>query len=306
MAHVWDDLMKMLARANPQDLLSFLLKDTRYLADITNEQRVRSVTADYLCKANRNGEDIVVHVEFQRYHDKKMGRRMWEYNSVITFLTHLPVYSFALYLCKDEHIVEPPYQLEAANGDVLHIFNYQNIFLWEVLPEELLQARLAGLLPLLPLTKGAVEARDAIVTAMIDGLRQAGKEDILALGYAFAGLVYDTEADKQWLKRRFEMFHSMLEGSWSYQEMVQKGIDQGLEKGIKQGVEQGELKASKRLLARLIETRFPTLSSLAQNHTEHIQDIDILNAVIDKLLLAETVEQAQQALSEITSSEGPD
>jgi hypothetical protein len=193
--------------------------------------------------------------------------------------------------------------------------------LWEVLPEELLQAGLAGLLPLLPLTKGAVEARDATVASMIDGLRTSGKEDILALGYAFAGLVYNAETDKQWLKRRFEMFHSMLEDSWSYQEMVQKGIDQGLEKGIKQGidqglekgikqgieqgVEQGELKASKRLLARLIATRFPTLSNLAKNHTEPIKDVDILNAVIDKLLLAETVEQAQQALSEITAAEGP-
>ena len=112
------------------------------------------------------------------------------------------------------------------------------------------------------------------------------------------------------------MFHSMLEGSWSYQEMVQKGIDQGLEKGIKQGVEQGiekgikqgvekgELKAAKRFLARLVETRFPTLSSLVQNHTGHIQDIGILNAVIDKLLLAETVEQARQAFLEMISSEG--
>jgi hypothetical protein len=55
MPHVWDDLMKMLVRANPQDLLSFLMKDTCYLAHITHEQKERSVTADYECKANLNG-----------------------------------------------------------------------------------------------------------------------------------------------------------------------------------------------------------------------------------------------------------
>jgi predicted transposase YdaD len=302
MPHIWDDLMKMLARANPQDLLSFLLKDTCYLADITHELKVRSVTADYLCKANRNGEEIVVHVEFQRSHHKNMGRRMWEYNSVIAFLTDLPVYSFVLYLCKDNSIVEPPYRLEAANGDVLHIFNYQNIFLWEVLPEELLQSGLAGLLPLLPLTKGAGEARDAVVAAMIDGLRQADKEDILALGYAFAGLVYNTEADQQWLKRRFAMFEELLEGSWSYQEMVQKGIDKGLELGIeigkKQGIEEG-LNALRPTLVSVVEARFPKLTDLARQQGERFTVPELLSDVIGKLLKAQTAEQARQILMQL-------
>ena len=100
--------------------------------------------------------------------------------------------------------------------------------MWEVLPETLKQKGLEGMLPLLPLTKGADLSRDAIVGDMIEGLRAAGKDDVLALGYAFAGLVYEMEADQQWLKRRFEVFQDILEGSWSYREMVQKGIDIGL------------------------------------------------------------------------------
>ena len=31
------------------------------------------------------------------------------------------------------------------------------------------------------------------------------------------------------------MFHEILEDSWSYQEMVQKGLDVGLQKGLDQG-----------------------------------------------------------------------
>lgn len=302
MPHIWDDLMKMLARANPQDLLSFLLKDTCYLADITHEQKVRSVTADYVCKANRNGEEIVVHVEFQRSHHKNMGRRMWEYNSVITFLTDLPVYSFVLYLCKDNSIVEPPYRLEARNGEVLHIFFYQNIFLWQVLPEELLQSGLAGLLPLLPLTKGAKEARDSVVTAMIDGLRQAGKEDILALGYTIAGLVYNAETDKEWLKRRFIMFEDFLEESWVYQEIVQKGIDKGLEQGIEQGIEIGKKEAMNALrptLVSVVEARFPELTDLARQQGERFTVPEMLSDVIGKLLKAQTIEQARQILMQL-------
>ena len=294
MPNTWDDLMKMLVRANPQDFLSFIFKGVSYREDITNEQKVRSVTTDFLCKAELDGQKIVVHAEFQRYHDKTMGRRMWEYNSIATFLTRLPVYSFALYLRKDDHIVEPPYKLEGVNGEVLHAFYYKNICLWEVPPEELKQTGMEGLLPLLPLTKGAEIARDDIVKAMIDGLRVVGKEDILSLGYAFASLVYGTEADKQWLKRRFEMFESTLEDSWFYQEIMQKGI----EKGIEKGVEQGELKTLRSVLVRFVETRFPELKALAHKLVEHATTSALLEQTVDKILEAQSIDQVQLILTE--------
>jgi hypothetical protein len=241
-------------------------------------------------KADRNGEEVILHVEFQRRHDPAMGRRMWEYNSVTSYLTQLPVCSFVMYLRKDEPIVEPPYMQQLADGSTIHIFYYGNIFLWEILPETLKQKGLEGMLPLLPLTKGADLARDAIIGDMIEGLRAASKEDVLALGYAFAGLVYESEDDRQWLKRRFEVFHDILEGSWSYQEMVQKGL------------EQGELKALRSVLLRIVETHFPELLSAAQQSAERITVPVTMSVLVDKLLLARTVEQARQALQEADSS----
>ncbi len=295
MANTWDDLMKMLVRSHPQDFVSLIFQGALYQNDITSELKVRSIEADFLCKAKRNGEDIVVHAEFQRYHDYTMRRRMWEYNCVTDYLTGLPVCSFVLYLREDDYIVEPPYRRVLSDGEVIHAFNYTNVFVWEILPEVLKQAGLEGMLPLLPLTKGADEARDTIVNDMINGLRTAGKDDMLALGYAFAGLVYETEADQQWLKRRFEMLHDMFEESWSYREMVQKGIDLGVEKGI----EQGEVKASRSLLIRYIEINFPELVSLAQQQAERINKPDLLNALVGKLYLAQTTESARQILMEV-------
>jgi hypothetical protein len=37
----------------------------------------------------------------------------------------------------------------------------------------------------------------------------SGKEDIRASGYTFTGRVCRTEDDKEWLKRRFAMFHKI-------------------------------------------------------------------------------------------------
>lgn len=305
MANTWDDLLKMLVRSHPQDFVSFLSQGAFYQGDITNELKVCSIEADFLCKAIRNDEEIVVHAEFQRHHDYTMRRRMWEYNCITDYLTGLPVCSFVLYLREDDYIVEPPYKRMLSDGEVIHAFNYKNIFMWEVPPEVLKQPGLEGLLPLLPLAKGADEARNAIVGDMIEGLRAAGKEDMLALGYAFAGLVYETEDDRQWLKRRFTMFHDMLEESWSYREMVEKGIDKGIDIGIEKGIEQGERKALSALrpvLIHFVEARFPELASLAQQQAERINRPEALSTVLDKLFLAQTTESARQVLMEIAKT----
>lgn len=294
MAKIWDALMKMLVRANPQDFVSFLTQETYYQGDVTNELIIRSVDADFLCQATKKDQDMIVHAEYQRRRDKNMARRIWEYNTAASFLTKLPVLSFAVYLWQKKNISKPPYKVEL-DGELLHLFYYKNIFLWEEDPERLLQPGFEGLLPLLPLMKDARLTRDETIGTMIEGLRTAGKDDILALGFAFAGLTYRTEDDKQWLKRRFAMFHDILEDSWSYQEIVQKGLDKGLEKGL----DQGKLIASRSFITRIIEKHFPSLLPLAQKKVAHIKAVAELNSAFDKLLEVQTLEQARQVLEEM-------
>ena len=216
-----------------------------------------------------------------------MGKRMWEYNCITSFLTHLPVCSSVIYLWKESNIVEPPYKVTLVDGKVIHIFYYDNIFLWEMPPEILKQKGLEGLLPLLPLTKGADKKRDVVINDMINGLRAVGKDDLLALGYTIAARVYDTEDDQQWIKRRFAMFHGPLEESWAYREIVQKGI------------EQGELKALRPVLVRIMERRFAELTPLAQQQVERITSPALLSNLIDRLFTVQTSEQARQMLMEI-------
>lgn len=291
MAKFWDKMMKMLVHANPQDFVPLISQETRYISDITNEQITRSIEADFLCNAVRNNQKIVVHLEFQRSSDTNMGKRMWEYNAVSSYLTQLPVCSFALYLWEDNSIVEPPYRLELIDGKLIYIFYYENIFLWEVPPEKLQQEGLEGLLPLLPLTKGAKNARDKIVNDMINGLRAANKENLLALGFALAGRVYTTETDKQWLKRRFNVFEDDIEDSWVVQEWKLKGE--------LRGELRGELKALRPMLVSVVETRFPELTTLAQEKAECIEIPELLSMVINKLLITQTAEKAHQVLIEI-------
>jgi predicted transposase YdaD len=289
----WDNLTKMLVRAHPQDLVSLVLRDTHYLESVTTELKVQSIAADFMCKVERNGETFILHVEFQKSSDATMGERTWEYNCSATMLEKLPVYSFVIYLTKGGTIDQPPFRKGLKGGEQIHTFHYTNIYLWEMPPEVLMQEGLEGLLPLLPLTKGAELKRDQIVDAMISGLQRAGKEDVLALSKAFAGLVYPTKDDKQAIKRRFAMFQAALEDSWFYKEVIEQGIEQGRQQGIEEGV-----KALRLVLIRVVEMRFPELLPLAREEAEHATIPAELSAKVDKLLIAYTVEEARRVLQE--------
>jgi hypothetical protein len=270
-------------------MVSLVLHDAHFLADITNELKVRTIFADFLCRAERNGKEVIIHIEFQKDKDEDMGLRTWEYNCATTILEKLPVHSYVIYLTEDGPIVQPPFRMVDA-GKVIHTFEYTNIFLWKMPPERLKQKGMEGLLPLLPLTKGAKDARDTIVHDMIAGLRAAGKEDILGLGYTCTGLVYKTEDDKQAIRRIFAMFESKLEDSWSYQEII--------EKGVQKGIEEGETKALRPVLIQVVETRFPELLPLAHEEAERSTVPAILSTKVNKLLRAQTVEEARRVLRE--------
>ncbi len=86
------------------------------------------------------------------------------------------------------------------------------------------------------------------------------------------------------------MLHDMLEESWSYREMVQKGIDIG---------EMNALNALRPPLIHYVEMHFPELVSLAQQQSGRINKPELLSVVFDKILLAQTTESARQILMEV-------
>ncbi len=91
------------------------------------------------------------------------------------------------------------------------------------------------------------------------------------------------------------MFHDDPEDSWSYQEIVQKGFDQGFQKGL----DQSKLRLGRPYFIKIIEKCFPPLLPLAQKKVALLKTMDDLNSAFDKLLDAQTIEQARQVLEEI-------
>ena len=140
--------------------------DAIYQGELNVELQKDPISADKLYTVMCKGEQMILHVEFQHKQDPKMGRRLWQYNSLASIHTDLPVYSVVIYTVKRKFIVDPPYQMKLPTGFTVHQFQFQNIKLWELPPEVLKQENLFGLLPLLPLTKDGKSR--AVVEEMIE------------------------------------------------------------------------------------------------------------------------------------------
>src|SRR5690348_10311201 len=118
-------------------------------------------------------------VEFQRNPDPTMGRRLWHYNALTAIHTKLPVCSVVIYLVEEGTQVQSPYVIPLPDGRPTQRLDFETIKLWEIAPEVLEQPKLVGLLPLLPLTKGGKKRET--VDRMIEGLMQAGRQDLLVV-----------------------------------------------------------------------------------------------------------------------------
>jgi predicted transposase YdaD len=292
-ANEWDRIMKLLMQANPQDLVSWVLTDAIYEGELNVELQKYPVRADLLYTVKWKGEEGGLHVEFQRKKDTNMGRRAWEYNCLTSIHTGLPVYSVVIYLVEEEPIVEPPYEITFPTGLTVHHFFFQSIKLWEIPAEVLKRQKLPGLLPLLPLTKEGKHRE--VVEDMIESLVQAGRKDLLPLGYTLSAQVFTKEDEQQWLKERFKMMEDILEGNWAYQEMVQKATTKALEQGKQQGLEQGK-QDMEQIVIRFVEIHFPDLVPLAKQQTALATSSQQLQEMIAKLFVAHTENDARLAL----------
>jgi hypothetical protein len=197
MKHPWDTLMKLLLRQKIQILASLLLPGILVGEALDKELKIKEMEGDFFFNAILAGIAIILHIEFQKSKDAKMGRRMWEYNVSMDVVENKPVYSILVYLAPDgddDTFVGSPYVREVPGTGMGHCFTFQVIKLWLVEPEMVKQLGYEDLLPLLPLTKGGKSR--GTVEDMMNELVVRNRSDLLTLGYNSAGLVLTDPQDK--------------------------------------------------------------------------------------------------------------
>src|SRR5947209_3972434 len=295
----WDKRMKRLFWEAPQDYVEWLLPEAQFNSNRSPELQNETLYAELLVDILLNGIHILLHIEFQRNRDSKMAERLWEYNLKATRKYKCPVWSVVIYLKDDGKVAKAPLIQELPNGRVVHRFDFEVIRLWEISAKELKQKGLVGLLPLLPLTKGGAQ-REVIEEAIV-ALTPAGEEpksELLTLMYGLASLAFEDETDQEWLIRRFIKMYDILRETRAYQEMTKESREEGRQEGLEEGRQEGKLEALRQTLLTIAQERFHNakMTRLTKGQATIINDPDVLQDLILKVSLAQTLEEAQNYL----------
>lgn len=286
----WDTSMKHLLGENPEHFIKWLLPEAELTGSVELQPvnlNAREIEADNLCKAILNNKGCLVNFEFQSYPDDTMAKRMWEYNILATFIYELPTFSFVIYLKKCK-VTKPYYTLKFPTGEIIHHFRFKVIELWKMSPEDIKRTSLAGIFPLMVLTKGGKQP--AVVEEAITGIEALGgksSRELLSLTYVIASLVFENKSDRKWLKRRFNMLRDALRHTWAYQEIMDEGREEE---------RQQELQRQRQTLMTFIQTYFPNITQLANQQAHAVNDPALLQSIILKVVTTQTEEQVVQTL----------
>jgi predicted transposase YdaD len=174
-------------------------------------------------------------------------------------------------------------------------FNYVVIKLWEISAEELIAQGLLGLLPLVPLTRHGT--RPEILSEVANTLFVEKEGDLLALTKMVAGLVLKRKPEKAEIERIFEMYRDILEDSWVYQEVKQQAIAEGKAEWKAEGKAEGRIEIGQRILLAVIQRRFPDILGNASKLIVGITDATVLEEVAVTINVAQTPQEAMQALN---------
>ncbi|HZU69397.1 MAG TPA: hypothetical protein VFA09_19120 [Ktedonobacteraceae bacterium] len=92
-----------------------------------------------------------------------------------------------------------------------------------------------------------------------------------------------------------------------YQEMTrwarEEGLEQGFEKGLEKGLEKGRHDGLQQALLAILAERFPKLIRLAKRQLAMIDTPEVLQLLIVKMSIAQTLEEAKQYLLEADEDE---
>jgi predicted transposase YdaD len=300
MADIWDDAIKRLFREHPQDFVSWLVKDAIYDGAVSGELKNRTRRADILVNIvqRETRKTGLLHAEVQSKDDENIVERLQEYNLMSTLTYRKPVISFLILLRPMPGAPASPAITALFDEIEIWRFHYVVIRLWEIPAEELLRSGLIGLLPLVPLTKGGTEQETLLMT--VTELAAAKEYDLLALAKLIAGLITKGKIAQETLERMFAMYHSILEDSWVYQELIQRGREEGMEKGMEKGIEKGLDKGltqgEQRALLAMIQKRFPDILESARELVSDISNSGTLENLVVEVSVAQNSQEALQAI----------
>jgi predicted transposase/invertase (TIGR01784 family) len=294
MAKPWDATMKKLIRDNPQAFIQWFTPNATFVKERINELENVQPEMDELIEVTEDGELMLVNIEIQAYNDPTMAERLLQYNVLARMQFKLPVLSCVIYLMRDGNVPISPLVWTIPGGEEVLRFRFRSMEVADLSPEDILRTEQPALYTLLPLTKGRTGREK--VEMMFGKLGGTGKTDLELIGFTIASLAFrkESQADQQWLIRRFRAMHDIIRETPIYQEILNEGREEGREEG---------LEALRQTVVDVVQKRFPKIVRLAKKLVTLVEDTTTLRHLIVDVSVAKNAEEAKQHLLAVVEDE---
>jgi predicted transposase/invertase (TIGR01784 family) len=254
---MFDNVCKFLVETFPTDFASWLLGEPIPLTKLEpSELSAEPIRADSVMFLESS--EVIVHLEFQTYPDRKMAYRMATY--WLRLYDKYPtrkIYQIVIYLKP----TNSPLVYETSFKSEQMVHNFSVIRLWEQ-PTEIFQQSL-GLLPLAILSKTSdPEKTLRDVAQQIERIEDAQLQSNVAASTAIISGIALGKAVIQRLLRSEIMKESVI-----YQEILKEGLAEGKAQGIAEGIAKGEanglVKATNQIALNMLRSNI-SLDLIAQ------------------------------------------
>ncbi len=250
--------------------------------------------ADTLIKALHDGQEVLVHFEFQTTdsYDPEMPLRMAGYIIRAIEVYRLPVYSNVIYLRPDAGNNDPGKFAQNLEGHNISI-EYQVFRLIEMDGQEILDLKPVGLIPFTPLMKPPARMneeewlRRCVQTA--DNIDVPNKPEYLGSLAVLGNLIYDAQT----------ILEIISEETMQQSSIAEYLAPEAREQGIQQGIQQGAQETTRKHILGILTRRFQfDASQIFKSTLDAIEDLQCLEHLFDAAMQVETPEDFTQALSE--------
>ena len=282
----YDTISKTQARAHPMDFVynyvDFGGSEVIYVGLVIPEQlTIEMHQADMLIKVLVDGEEVLIHFEFQTTdsYDPKMPLRMAGYIIRAVETYRVPVYSSVIYLRPDAGRRDPGHYFQDRAKHKIFI-EYQVFRLIDMDGSRILAAKPVGLLPFTPLMgrPRGVDSDEWLRRCVqaADSVEVPNKPAYLGSLAVLSNLIYDPATISTIILEETMQQPSIIE-YWT-------------EQATAQGVAQGETRAKRAAVLKLLRSRFGDVPEPLVTQINTIQDPAALDTLFDEALEAEAID----------------
>ncbi|MCG9127664.1 Rpn family recombination-promoting nuclease/putative transposase [Candidatus Poribacteria bacterium] len=294
---IFDTVTKSQVQAHPMDFVNYCLglqqHDVTFVELITPEQpTIEMHQADILIKVKLNGQDTLVHLEFQTTdsYNPDMSLRMAGYVIRILETYQMPVSSNVIYLRPDAGKKDTGYYQQDITGNRVFV-EYQVIRLTEMDGQQVLETNPVGLLPFTPLMKRPdnLDAEQWLrrCIQVADNIEIEDKPAYLVSMAVLGILVYD----------HLTILDIIMGETMHESTLVEYLTEKATAEAHQQGIQHGEKKQAIKNIFTVLELRFkPDTIEIFIPVLLVYDDLQRLNQLLEAAILAESPDYFRNAL----------